>query len=98
MKKPQVREKDFQHKVGMEEELAMFDKPQNVKRVLYTFFTCVVLLLFVDLFYHKHAYFPWEEAFGFYSVYGFVACVVLVLVSKFVLRPMVMRKEDYYDD
>jgi hypothetical protein len=57
----------------------------------------VVLLLAIDFFHHKHAIFPWEEFFGFYSIYGFVACVVLVLVAKYILRPMVMRKEDYYD-
>ena len=96
-KKPELEEKDFQHEVDLDEELAMFDKPQNVKRLLYGFYSCVVLLLLVDLFYHKHAFFPWEEKFGFYSIYGFVACVILVLVAKYILRPMVMRKEDYYD-
>ena len=84
--------------IDINEELGMFDKPQNVKRLLYTFYTCVVLLLVVDLFYHKHAIFAWEGYFGFYSVYGFVACVILVILAKYVLRPMVMRKEDYYDD
>ncbi len=54
--------------------------------------------LVVDIFYHKHAIFAWEGYFAFYSVYGFVACVILVIVAKYVLRPMVMRKEDYYDD
>ena len=37
------------------------------------------------------------KSFGFYAVYGFVACVVLVLVAKYILRPMVIRKEDYYE-
>jgi hypothetical protein len=82
----------------MNEELGMFDKPQNVKRLLYIFYTCVILLLVTDLFYHKHAIFAWEGYFGFYSVYGFVACVILVILAKYVLRPLVMRKEDYYDE
>ncbi len=75
----------------------MFDKPQNVKRLLVIFFTLTGLTLSIDIFYHKHALFPWEEYFGFYAVYGFVACVILVIVSKYMLRPLVMRKEDYYD-
>lgn len=83
--------------VEIEEELAMFDKPQNVKRLLIVFFISVVLLLLVDLVYHRHTVFPWEGWFGFYAVFGFVACVVLVIVAKYVLRPMVMRDEDYYD-
>ncbi|MBE0575606.1 MAG: hypothetical protein IH613_06890 [Desulfuromonadales bacterium] len=84
--------------IDIDEELGMFDKPENVKRLLRIFYTCVVLLLVVDIFYHKHAIFAWEGYFGFYAVYGFVACVILVIVAKYVLRPMVMRKEDHYDD
>ena len=41
---------------------------------------------------------PARRWFGFYAVFGFVACVVLVLVAKYILRPLVMRKENYYDD
>lgn len=79
------------------EKPGMFDNPQNVKRVLVIFFVLTGLVLAIDLFYHKHAIFPWEGYFGFYAAYGFVACVILVIVSKYILRPLVMRKEDYYD-
>jgi hypothetical protein len=95
--RPEGSEAEETHPVPMDEELAMFDHPHNVKRLLYGFFTSVGLLLAVDLFYHKHALFPWEGAFGFYAVFGFVACVILVLVAKYILRPLVMRKEDYYE-
>jgi len=81
-----------------DEKPGIFDEPRNVKRLLRGFYACVILLLVVDLFYHKHAIFAWEGSFGFYSVYGFVACVILVIIAKYVLRPMVMRNEDYYDD
>ena len=75
----------------------MFDNPRNVKRVLYGLFGSLVLLLALEPFVHKHSYFPWEAGFGFYAIYGFVACVLLVLVAKYVLRPLVKRDEDYYD-
>ena len=75
----------------------IFDKPQNVKRLLIIFFSCLAALLVGDFFVHKHAYFAWEEWPEFYAVFGFVACVVLVLVAKYVLRPLVMRDEEYYD-
>ncbi len=42
--------------------------------------------------------FPWEEWPQFYAIFGFVACVVLVLIAKYILRPLVMREEDYYDN
>lgn len=83
---------------GLSNKQHVFDKPANVQRLLRIFFSCLVLLLAADFFVHKHAFFAWEEWPEFYAVYGFVACVVLVLISKYVLRPLVMRDEDYYHD
>jgi hypothetical protein len=85
------------HVADRDEKAAMFDNPRNVKRLLLTFFVSVGFLLLVDLAYHRHVIFPWEGWFGFYAVFGFVACVALVLAAKYVLRPIVMRGEDYYD-
>lgn len=88
------------------EKKHIFDNPENVKKLLKYFFTSVVILLILDAIYlvlnkthviHAHMEYKWEEFWGFYCFYGFVACVVLVLISKYILRPLVMRKEDYYD-
>ena len=73
-----------------------FDKPGNLKRFLRGFYAVLIVLLIVDLFVHKHPHFPWEHAPDFSAAYGFISCVVLVLVAR-VLRRIVMRKEDYYD-
>jgi len=78
-------------------KMHMFDKPENVTRVLRIFFATLVILLGVDFFVHKHAFFPWEEWPEFYAIFGFVACVVLVLTAKYILRPLVKRDEDYYE-
>jgi hypothetical protein len=75
----------------------LFDNPRNVTRLLRVFFSSLAILLFLEIFVHKHPHFPAEEWFGFYCVYGFVACVVLVIVAKYFLRPLVMKREDYYD-
>lgn len=74
-----------------------FDKPQNVKRFLMGFYIFLVLLIVVNLILPKHPFFPWEGYPSFYATYGFVACVGLVLVARFILRTIVKRKEDYYD-
>jgi hypothetical protein len=79
-----------------------FRKPANFRRVLYGLFGACTLFVLIDIVFFltgfdKHPHFRWEQWPGFYAVYGFVACVVLVLVSRFVLRPLVMRREDYYD-
>ena len=45
----------------------------------------------------EHSFFEIENIFGFYGFYGFVGCVTLVLLAK-LLRVLVMRPEDYYDE
>ena len=79
------------------EQRHIFDNPRNVKRVIYALYTVCALSLVADFFVHRHVDHPWEALFGFYSLYGFVACVILVLVAK-EMRKIIMRKEDYYDD
>lgn len=75
----------------------LFDKPRNVKILLGCFFSSLVVLLILEFFVHKHPHFPWEGWLEFYAVFGFVACVVLVVAAKYILRPLVKRREDYYD-
>jgi len=81
-------------------------EPKNVRLVLRLLFTAcaaVLLLDIVDLVLPlvglhelRHAETSWEGLPGFYAIYGFVACVLLVLTAK-ELRKILMRKEDYYD-
>ena len=75
----------------------IFDKPENVKRVLKSFYIICGLLVVIDFFIHRHAGFWWENIPAFYALYGFSACVALVVLAKQV-RKVVMRKEDYYDE
>lgn len=73
-----------------------FDKPANVKKVLYGLYICCAVLLLLDLVIHRHVYHSWENLFGFYPLYGFVGCVLLVFVAKW-MRTFLMRDEHYYD-
>ncbi|MFO7803545.1 MAG: hypothetical protein R6V55_14750 [Desulfovermiculus sp.] len=57
----------------------------------------LAILLLAEFFIHPHPPFEWAGAFGFFAGYGFVACIVLLFVARLV-RLVVMRKEDYYDD
>jgi membrane protease YdiL (CAAX protease family) len=74
----------------------MFDDPKNVKRVIYALYTACAVSVIAEFFIHPHVVHPWEALFGFYAIYGFVACVLLVLIAK-ELRKVLMRREDYYD-
>jgi hypothetical protein len=74
-----------------------FDRPGNTTKVLWVFHVLCAGLLIIDFFYHRHTTHPWEELWGFYAFYGFVACVVLVLVAK-QMRKLLMVGERYYRD
>lgn len=42
--------------------------------------------------------FPWDGIGGFGALYGFVSCVLIILVSKALGYLLLYRSEDYYDD
>ena len=46
----------------------------------------------------KYQRFPWDDIGGFGAVYGFVSCVLIIIVSKALGYAMLYRSEDYYED
>mgnify|MGYP005991089407 FL=1 len=82
---------DNQHSDGW------FDKPENVRKLLRVFYVICGLLVLFDFVVHRHIYHDWENIPAFYAIYGFVGCVVLVLIAK-EMRKFLMRGEDYYDE
>ena len=92
--------------MGSNDRQHVFDRPRNVRRVLRALYGACVLVFLLDIVNlilrwtggHelRHAERSWEGFPGFYTIYGFVSCVLLVLVAK-QLRRALMRGEDYYD-
>jgi hypothetical protein len=72
------------------------DEPRNVTKLYRALWGIGLLLVLFDLAVHRHAEAGFDGLFAFYGLYGFVACVALVLAAK-LLRRAVMRGEDYYD-
>ena len=54
------------------------------------------LMIIPDLFTHRHPHFGFDGFIGFYALFGFVACAVLILLAKLIGRVLKVR-EDYYD-
>jgi len=75
----------------------LFDAPKNIKRILRLLYVCCVLLLVLDFIIDRHISHNWENLWGFYPIFGFVSCVILVLVATR-MRTFLMRNEDYYRD
>ncbi len=78
------------------EKIYFLDKAENVKRVIYIFYAVCILLFLADFVIERYTYHTLEKIPAFYAIFGFVACVVLVLVAT-QMRKFLMRGEDYYD-
>lgn len=74
-----------------------FDNPKNIQKLLKVFYVICAVLLLLDFVIHRHVYHSWENLWGFYPLYGFVGCVVLVLVATW-MRTLLMRPENYYEE
>lgn len=82
-------------------EEGWFDRKENFRKVLTGLFGASAFFVLLDVVlwlirFDKHPYFKWEQWPGFYAIFGFVSCALLVLIARFVLRPLVKRDEDYY--
>ena len=83
-------------KPDLRETTYWLDNPRNVDRLVHGFYVVCGLVVAIDVFFPKHGPFAIEHVYGFYGIFGFVACVALVLIAK-QLRRALMRPEDYYD-
>ncbi len=67
----------------------------TLKKASYVALAAVVV---ADFFVHRHhAAFFWDNIYGFGAAYGFVSCVLIIVVSKAIGHAWLMKKEDYYD-
>ena len=82
---------------GQHDSDGFFDKPENISKMLKVFYVICAVLVAVDFVVHRHIYHDWEKIPAFYAIYGFVGCVILVLIAK-EMRKFLMKGEDYYDE
>ena len=71
----------------------------RLKRVIQVCFVILSLVVMFDaLFLDKDkAHTAAEHLPGFWAVFGFVSCVVIIFVSKWFGKLGITRQEDYYD-
>lgn len=69
------------------------------KSLFYAFYGCLFVVALAEismyLFLRGHTTFTWEEIPGFYALYGFVSCALLILVAK-ALGHWLRKEENYY--
>ncbi len=71
----------------------------RLKTVVRVCFGVLALLILVDalLVSKEHAHTPVEHLPAFWSVFGFVGCVLIIILSKWYGHAGIMTREDYYD-
>lgn len=59
----------------------------------------MALLVVIDLFKEpKYERFIWDGFGGFAALYGFISCVLIIVVSKALGYAFLYRKENYYGE
>jgi len=80
----------------MKKELDFYDKPENIKMMRWIFYSCLVVLVLLELIISKHPHFIWENIPGFNAAYGYIACALIIAVAK-TLGLWLKKRGDYYD-
>jgi hypothetical protein len=75
---------------------------RNLKTVIRIAWVVLALLVVADaipaIVDKEHAHTRAEHLPGFWSIFGFVGCVLIILVSKAYGHAGIMKPEDYYDE
>jgi len=73
-----------------------FYKKTTIKKLWIGAIVILALTIFLEIIVTLHPHFEIEASFGFHALYGFFACVGMVVFAK-VLGFLIKRKDDYYD-
>ena len=71
-------------------------RTKAVKKIAYG---ALVILIVVDFIIPRHEiHFFGDKVPGFWSLFGFIACVLIIIVSKRIGHMGLMQDENYYDE
>ena len=72
----------------------------RIKRASYIGLAVVALaeIVLPRILHGDESHFSFEDFPAWGSFYGLVSCVAIIVVSKFIGKLWLMRREDYYDD
>jgi len=70
-----------------------------MKKLQITLFVLLAVMVVADAFIPKeHTVLAWEAVPGFYALFGVVASILLLVVSKVLGHFFIQKRENYYDD
>ena len=67
-----------------------------VKKIAYI---ALILIIVTDFFIPRHEiHFIGDQIPGFWSLFGFIACILIILISKWIGHLGIMQDENYYNE
>ncbi len=80
----------------------LMDNPVRFAWIKRCFFVGLVVVALAEIalpivFRGGHSHFSFESFPAWGSLYGFVSCVAIIVVSKLIGKAWLMRREDHYD-
>ena len=71
-------------------------RTKTMKRISYA---TLILIILIDFFIPRHEiHFFGDRIPGFWSLFGFVACILIILISKWIGYLGIMQDEKYYNE
>jgi hypothetical protein len=73
--------------------------PENSAKLKKMLYISLIIIVISDFFATRHhPHYIWDTIPGWSAFYGFVSCVLIIIVSKFIgHQGGVMKREDYYE-
>ena len=72
-------------------------RPKTIRRLWQVFILVLALTVLAQFIFDIKGYFTIDGWFGFGAVYGFLSCLLMVLLAKLLGR-LVKRPESYYQE
>ena len=80
-----------------DESLHWLVRPATIRKLWYVFSAVLAVLVLLQAVIPIKGYFTVDGWFGFGAVYGFVSCLLMVLIAK-VLGVVLKRPKGYFED
>lgn len=72
--------------------------PANWPKIKIVFYISLAVVFAADFLVERHhAETWWDKTPGWSAFYGFVSCIFLIFIVKFIGHIWLYKKEDYYD-
>ncbi len=82
----------------------ILEDPQRFKTVKKIFYVSLVSIILFDISIHLHIlpghiseHFFGDKIWGFWALFGFIGCILMIKICKGIAHAILMKKEDYYD-